>query len=62
MSQTRAKGLLMDEAPRTGKRLIPITEAERHARRRLAACYRVFDYLSWQSTSTDTRYGPPSIR
>jgi ribulose-5-phosphate 4-epimerase/fuculose-1-phosphate aldolase len=37
----------MDEAPRTGKRLIPITEAERQARRRLAACYRVFDYLGW---------------
>src|SRR5499425_705428 len=48
MSQiTKAKGLLMDEAPRTGKRLIPITEAERHARRGLAACYRVFDYLGW---------------
>jgi len=48
MSQTtKARGLLMDEAPRTGKRLIPVTEAERHARRRLAACYRVFDYLGW---------------
>ena len=44
---TKAKGLLMDEAPRTGERLIPITDAERQARRRLAACYRVFDYLGW---------------
>ena len=44
---TKAKGLLMDEAPRTGERLIPITEAERQARRRLAACYRVFDHLGW---------------
>jgi ribulose-5-phosphate 4-epimerase/fuculose-1-phosphate aldolase len=43
----KPRGLLMDEAPRTGKRLIPITEAERQARRRLAACYRVFDYLGW---------------
>ena len=48
MSQTtKAKGLLMDEAPRTGERLIPITDAERQARRRLAGCYRVFDYLGW---------------
>ncbi len=43
----KPKGLLMDEPPRTGDRLIPITEAERHARRRLAACYRIFDYLGW---------------
>jgi ribulose-5-phosphate 4-epimerase/fuculose-1-phosphate aldolase len=43
----KPKGLLMDEAPRTGKRLVPITEAERQARRRLAACYRVFDCLGW---------------
>src|SRR5215831_14392959 len=44
---TKAKGLLMDEAPRTGERLIPVSEAERQARRRLAACYRVFDHLGW---------------
>src|ERR1700739_1831410 len=44
---TKAKGLLMDEAPRTGERLIAITAAEPQARRRLAACYRVFDYLGW---------------
>jgi ribulose-5-phosphate 4-epimerase/fuculose-1-phosphate aldolase len=48
MTQTaKPKGLLMDEAPRTGKRMVPITETERQARRRLAACYRVFDYLAW---------------
>jgi ribulose-5-phosphate 4-epimerase/fuculose-1-phosphate aldolase len=48
MAQTaKAKGLLMNEAPRTGERLIPMSEAERQARRRLAACYRVFDYLGW---------------
>jgi len=44
---TNAKGLLLDEAPRSGERLIAITEAERQARQRLAACYRVFDYLGW---------------
>jgi ribulose-5-phosphate 4-epimerase/fuculose-1-phosphate aldolase len=42
-----SKGLLMDEAPRSGERVIPITREEREARRRLAACYRVFDYLGW---------------
>ena len=42
-----SKGLLMDEAPRTGERVIPITREELEARRRLAACYRVFDYLGW---------------
>ena len=43
----KPKGLLMDEAPRVGDRLISITEAERQARTRLAACYRIFDYLGW---------------
>ena len=43
----RAKGLVMKESPRRGARLIPVSEAERAARRRLAACYRVFDYLGW---------------
>jgi ribulose-5-phosphate 4-epimerase/fuculose-1-phosphate aldolase len=41
------KGLLMDEAPRSEQRRIPITQGEREARQRLAACYRVFDYLGW---------------
>jgi len=43
----KAKRLVMDEAPRTGQRVVAIPEAERQARRRLAACYRVFDYLGW---------------
>jgi ribulose-5-phosphate 4-epimerase/fuculose-1-phosphate aldolase len=43
----KPKSLLMEEAPRTGTRSIPITEAERQVRRRLAAAYRVFDYLGW---------------
>jgi ribulose-5-phosphate 4-epimerase/fuculose-1-phosphate aldolase len=48
MTQTaKPKGLLMDEAPRTGERLISITDTERAARLRLAACYRVFDHLGW---------------
>jgi ribulose-5-phosphate 4-epimerase/fuculose-1-phosphate aldolase len=46
-STAKAKGLFMDEAPRSGDRLVPTTEAERRARERLAACYRVFDYLGW---------------
>ena len=44
---TKAKGLFMERAPRTGDRLIPATEAEQYARVRLAACYRIFDYLGW---------------
>src|SRR6201987_4442776 len=44
---TKAKGLLMDEAPRSGERLIPISKEERRARQQLASCYRVFDYLGW---------------
>jgi len=43
----KPKGLLMDEAPRTGERVIPISREERAARGRLAACYRVFDHLGW---------------
>ena len=43
----RPKGLVMDEAPRTGARVIPIGKEERHARQRLAACYRIFNYLGW---------------
>jgi ribulose-5-phosphate 4-epimerase/fuculose-1-phosphate aldolase len=46
-STTKAKGLLMKQAPRSGERLLPITDAERQARVRLAACYRIFDYLGW---------------
>jgi len=46
-TNAKAKRLVMDEAPRTGQRVVAITEAERQARRRLAACYRVFDYLGW---------------
>lgn len=48
MSRTaKPKGLFMDETPRTGGRVIPISKEERHARERLAACYRIFDYLGW---------------
>ncbi|HVN46961.1 MAG TPA: class II aldolase/adducin family protein [Steroidobacteraceae bacterium] len=46
-TSTKPKGLLMKEAARTGDRVVPITGAEREARVRLAACYRVFDYLGW---------------
>lgn len=46
-ASAKAKGLLMRQASRSGGRLIPVTEAERAARVRLAACYRVFDYLGW---------------
>ena len=44
---TKAKGLMMNEAPRSGERLVPVTEAERSARVQLAACYRIFDLLGW---------------
>lgn len=48
MSETsKPEDLLMDRAPRLGDRLLPISEAERQARVRLAACYRVFDHLGW---------------
>jgi ribulose-5-phosphate 4-epimerase/fuculose-1-phosphate aldolase len=48
MTQTaQPKGLVMDQVPRRGDRLIPVTEAERRARQQLAACYRVFDLLGW---------------
>ena len=48
MTETpQPKGLLMDQAPRTGEDSLPMTEAERQARVRLAACYRVFDHLGW---------------
>jgi ribulose-5-phosphate 4-epimerase/fuculose-1-phosphate aldolase len=43
----KPKGLLMDAAPRTGRRLIPISQEEQETRQRLAACYRIFDYLGW---------------
>jgi ribulose-5-phosphate 4-epimerase/fuculose-1-phosphate aldolase len=43
----KRKGLLMNQAPRSGECLLPITEAEQQARVRLAACYRVFDFLGW---------------
>jgi ribulose-5-phosphate 4-epimerase/fuculose-1-phosphate aldolase len=43
----KPKGLVMDEAPRSGGRVIPISKEERHARERLAVCYRIFNYLGW---------------
>jgi len=43
----KAKGLVMEQSPRTGKQVLPITKAEQQARVRLAACYRVFDLLGW---------------
>jgi len=44
---TVAKGLHLDTPPRTADNQIPMTEAEQQARLKLAACYRVFDYLGW---------------
>jgi hypothetical protein len=40
-------GLVMERTARDGASLLPITDAERQARIRLAACYRVFDHLAW---------------
>ena len=46
MSQTaQPKGLFLDQAPRAAE--VPMTDAEREARVRLAACYRIFDHLGW---------------
>jgi ribulose-5-phosphate 4-epimerase/fuculose-1-phosphate aldolase len=48
MAETKKpRGLLMEQAPRTGNQLLPMTEAEQQARVRLAACYRIFDLLGW---------------
>lgn len=41
------KGLHMQQEARSGERVIPVTDEERRARIRLAACYRVFDLLGW---------------
>jgi ribulose-5-phosphate 4-epimerase/fuculose-1-phosphate aldolase len=41
------RGLHMQQEARSGQRVIPLTEEERTARIRLAACYRVFDILGW---------------
>jgi ribulose-5-phosphate 4-epimerase/fuculose-1-phosphate aldolase len=44
---TKPKGLLMEHDAHPGDHPLPITGPERLARIRLAACYRVFDYLGW---------------
>ena len=41
------RGLHMQKEARSGERVIALTEEERTARIRLAACYRVFDVLGW---------------
>jgi ribulose-5-phosphate 4-epimerase/fuculose-1-phosphate aldolase len=41
------RGLHFQKEARSGERVIPLTEEERTARIRLAACYRVFDVLGW---------------
>jgi ribulose-5-phosphate 4-epimerase/fuculose-1-phosphate aldolase len=46
----RNQGLLMEEAARSGRAALPMTEAERAARVRLAAAYRVFDHLGWSES------------
>jgi Class II Aldolase and Adducin N-terminal domain len=43
----KPKGLVMEEAPPAGGRVIPISNEERYARERLAVCYRIFNYLGW---------------
>jgi ribulose-5-phosphate 4-epimerase/fuculose-1-phosphate aldolase len=44
---SEAKGLILEMPARTGERLLPLTEGEKRARIRLAACYRIFDHLGW---------------
>ncbi len=43
----KPKGLVMRHAPRSGDQVLAVTDAERAARLRLAACYRIFDHLGW---------------
>ena len=43
----KPKGLLMEQDAHADDRLLPVTDEERMARVRLAACYRVFDHLGW---------------
>lgn len=40
-------GLQMRGEARIGEREVPISDTERSARVRLAACYRIFDHLGW---------------
>jgi len=46
----KPRGLWQDEAPRTDAGRVPVTDAERNARVRLAACYRIFDHLGWSES------------
>jgi ribulose-5-phosphate 4-epimerase/fuculose-1-phosphate aldolase len=43
----KRKGLVLQQTPRVGAHGIPMTDQERQARVRLAACYRIFDLLGW---------------
>lgn len=45
--KSQSRGLIMRQPARGGERAIPTTDAERAARVKLAACYRVFDHLGW---------------
>lgn len=47
MVESAPKGLWMTGEARRGAAALPLTEAERAARIRLAACYRVFALLGW---------------
>jgi hypothetical protein len=46
-AKTHLKGLYMEQEARSGDRIIPIAGEEQVARIRLAACYRIFDFLGW---------------
>ena len=43
----RPRGLLLEQDARSGNNRLPLTDVERLARERLAACYRIFDLLGW---------------
>ena len=47
MVETVPRGLVMAGDARHGAEALPLTDAERAARVRLAACYRVFAHLGW---------------
>jgi len=47
LDTAKPQGLLLNKAARAGAQRVPMTDAERTARVRLAACYRIFDHLGW---------------
>src|SRR5262245_37983883 len=43
----KPRGLVLERDARSADNRFPLTDVERLARERLAACYRIFDLLGW---------------